>query len=430
MTAGDWWTLGAVLVLIVLAGVFAASEIALSRIGRVHALHLSEEGKRGSGYLVRISHDPARFLNPVLVATLACHILGTTLATTVAVRNLGGAGEWVASAVMTSTIFVFAESAPKTFTILNTDRVGLALAPVIYGLGRVLHPVARLLVGISNVLLPGKGLPQGPFMTEDEIRQIVDQAEEEAVIEEQEREMIHSIFEMGDTVVREVMVPRPDMVVVQANRPIREAMDLAIRKGFSRIPVYEGEPDDIVGVVLAKDLFKALRRGRDGDVTVREAMRDAYFVPETIRVSDLLRTMQQQNVHLVICVDEYGDVAGLASLEDVLEEIVGEITDEYDIEEPNIMPVDERRWRVNAKMPIRELNELLDTELPEDQEWDTVGGLVASILGKIPDEGEELTYEGLGFRAERVQRRRIGTLLVTRLEQPETAEDASGDGHV
>jgi CBS domain containing-hemolysin-like protein len=414
MTSGDLWSLFWVALLVIAAAAFAASEAAVVRMTRVRAMALADEGKRGANFLVRITQDPARYLNPVLFATLACHVIGTTLATTVAVRHLGSAGEWVTTAVLTSILFVFAESMPKTYAILRTDAAALRLAPLIYGLGRALYPLARGLVGISNVILPGKGLPKGPFMSEDEIRRIVDVAESEEVIERQEREMIHSIFEFGDTVVRNVMTPRPDMIVVKADTSVREAMDLAIDHGFSRIPVFDDEPDNIVGVVYAKDLFKALRRNEDDGKTVRDVMREPFFVPETMRVSDLLRDMQAKHMHMAIVVDEYGDVAGLVTLEDLLEEIVGEITDEYDVEESRIMPVGDG-WLVQGKMPIWELNELIGSDLPEDEEWQTVGGLVSAALGRIPEPGDEVTFHGFNFRVDKVQRRRIGSVLVRRV---------------
>ena len=414
MSTGDWWSIFFVFLLVIGAAAMAASEAAVVRMTRVRAMALADEGRRGAHLLVRITQDPARYLNPVLFATLACHVIGTTLATAVAVRHLGNAGEWVASAVLTSILFVFAESMPKTFAILRTDSVSLTLAPLIYGLGRLLYPLAKALVGISNVILPGKGLPRGPFMTEDEIRRIVDVAESEEVIEEQEREMIHSVFEFGDTVVRNVMTPRPDMIVVEAKTPVREAMDIAIDHGFSRIPVHQDEPDNIVGVVYAKDLFRALRRSEDGDKTAADFMREPYFVPETMKVSDLLRNMQTKRMHQAIVVDEYGDVAGLVTLEDLLEEIVGEITDEYDVEESPIMPIGDG-WMVQGKMPIWELNELIGSDLPEDEEWQTVGGLVAAALGRIPEPGDDVTFHGFNFRVEKVQRRRIGAVYVRRV---------------
>jgi CBS domain containing-hemolysin-like protein len=416
VSPGEWWTLGGVAFLIVLAAFFAAAETAFSRLTRVHAMHLEEQKRLWARFAVSITQDPARYVTPVLLCTLTCHVLGTTLATTIAVRHLGNAGEWVATAILTSVIFVFAESAPKTFAIQHTDRVVLPLGPIIYGIGRALYPLSRLLIGVANLVLPGKGLARGPFMSEQEIRHIVDVAEEEEVIEEGEREMIHSIFELGDTVVREVMVPRPDMIVVEAHEPIRKAMDMAIEHGFSRIPVFDGEPDRIVGVVYAKDLFRALTRaGRQEKVS--ELMREAHFVPDSKKVGHLLREMQQKKVHMAIVVDEYGDVAGLATLEDLIEEIVGEISDEYDVEEPNFVPLGHNAWRVKARMTIGEVNDLLETQLP-DEEWDTVGGLVAGVLGRLPDEGDEAIYDGITFRAEKVTGRRIDTVLITRLQEP------------
>jgi len=424
VTTSDWWKLFFVAILVVGAAVMAASEGAVVRMTRVRALSLADEKRRGAQFLVRITQDPARYLNPVLVATLACHVVGTTLATTVAVRHLGNAGEWVASAVLTSILFVFAESMPKTYAIIRTDQVSLALAPLIYGLGRLLYPLAKGLVGISNVILPGKGLPRGPFMSEDEIRRIVDVAESEEVIEEQEREMIHSVFEFGDTVVRNVMTPRPDMIVVEAKTPVREAMDLAIDQGFSRIPVYRDEPDNIVGVVYAKDLFRALRRNEDTGKSVADAMREPYFVPETMKVSDLLRNMQTKRMHMAIVADEYGDVAGLVTLEDLLEELVGEITDEYDVEESPILQLGDG-WLVQGKTPIWELNENIGADLPDDEEWQTVGGLVAMVLGRIPEPGDEVVFHGFSFRVEKVQRRRIVSVFVRRVSDEARLEQVA-----
>lgn len=422
MSSGDWLTIAGIAVLIVLSAVLAGAETAFSKLTRVHAIHLEEEGKRFARFAVSITEDPARYINPVLLAMLATHVLGTAIAASVAIRHLHEAGEWIATVVMTTVLFIFAEAAPKTSALQHTDAWVLPLSPFVYWVGRALYPVTRLLIGVANVILPGKGLKRGPFMSEREIRHIVDVAESEEVIEEQEREMIHSIFELGDTRVREVMVPRPDMIVVEANTTLQAAMDTAIRHGFSRIPVYENEPDNVMGVVYAKDLFKALRQSSQAPTTLKDLTREAYFVPETMRVSDILREMQKRKVHMAIVADEYGDVAGLVTLEDVLEEIVGEITDEYDVEETPILTVSENSWRVQAKVPIWEFNELVDAKLPQDEEWTSIGGLVAMALAKIPEAGDEVTYDGYLFRVERVHRRRIGTVLVQRIEDEQRPE--------
>jgi CBS domain containing-hemolysin-like protein len=239
-------------------------------------------------------------------------------------------------------------------------------------------------------------------------------AADEETIEEEEKEMIHSIFEFGDTVVREVMVPRPDMVMVEKRTPLREVIAEMLEHGFSRMPAYDKEPDKIVGLVYAKDVMRRLHNGRRQGTTLKDLLRPAMFVPESKKVAELLREMQTKRTHMAIVVDEYGDVAGLVTLEDLLEEIVGEIQDEYDREEPQVEPVDERTLRVNGRMPIDEVSELLDVQLP-DTEWDTVGGLMAGLLGKVPKRGEEVVFNGLSFRAERIQGRRIAKVLITRL---------------
>ena len=420
MNGGDWLTLVIIGFLIVVAGIFAAAETSFSRLTRVHALHLEEQGKRFAKFAAAITEDPPRYINPVLLATLTCHVLGSTLAATLAIRIFHDAGEWIATIAMTTVLFVFAEAAPKTSALQHTDSWVLPLAPIVYGLGRALYPLTRALIGLANVIMPGKGLKRGPFMSEGEIRHIVDVAEKESVIEEEEREMIHSIFELGDTRVREVMVPRPDMIVVEVNTTVQAAADVAIRNGYSRIPVYENEPDNIVGVVYAKDLFRALRRGEERERPLRELMREAYFVPESMPVSDLLKEMQKRKVHMAIVADEYGDVAGLVTLEDLLEEIVGEITDEYDVEESMVVKVREDAWRVQGKVPIWEFNETVGSEIPQEEEYTSVGGLVATALGKMPEPGDEVTYDGFRFRVERVNQRRIASILVERVTPPAT----------
>jgi CBS domain containing-hemolysin-like protein len=239
-------------------------------------------------------------------------------------------------------------------------------------------------------------------------------AVEEQQIEEEEKEMIHSIFEFGDTVVREVMVPRPDMVAVEEDMKLKQVLTVMLKRGFSRLPVYEESIDNIAGIVYAKDVMRRLHNGRSRrEPTAGSIARDAFVIPESKKIAELLREMQQRKTHMAIVVDEFGDVAGLVTMEDLLEEIVGEIADEYDRGEPLVEPVDDNTMRVNARMAIDELSELVGVELP-DTEWDTVGGLMAGLLGKVPSRGEEVKVHGLTFRADKVQGRRIAKVLVTK----------------
>ena len=409
--------------LLLVAAFLAMAETAIARMSRVKALHLAQERKRGADALVKVVEDPAPYMNVVLLLTLLSHITATVLATTLALRRSADAGEAIATVVMTVAIFVFAELTPKTYTVQFTDRAALIVGPPVFFLGRLLRPIGNLLLLVSNglmVLLPGRPLPKGPFISEEEIRHLVDIAEEEEEIEEEERELIHSIFEFGDTVVREVMVPRPDMVAIRADASVDEALKTIIDAGYSRIPIYEGDTDNIIGVLYAKDLLKRVHEGKE-NVKLSSLGRAPTFVPEQKKVSELLREMQDQRVHMAIVVDEYGGTAGLFTIEDLIEEIVGEIVDEYDKEEPLVEPIDENTIRVDAKLPIDEVNELLDVELPHD-EWDTVGGLVFGLTGRVPVAGEKVRYDSLEFTTERVTGRRIQKVVIARLPEPvETA---------
>ena len=316
-------------------------------------------------------------------------------------------------------IFVFAEAMPKTWAVQHAERAALASAPLVTALVKFppVRWISSALIWLSNAFLPGKGIKQGPYVSEQELLAMADAAASQDVIEREERTLIHSIIDFGDTVVREVMVPRPDMVVVGSTAKVDDVIEIAIAAGFSRIPVYGQGIDDIAGIVFIKDLMKSEREGRTTD-PVSTIMREAYFVPETKRVSELMREMQATKFHQAIVVDEYGGTAGLVTLEDLIEELVGEIEDEYDVEEPPIERLDDGDVRVAARMPIGEVNELLDAELPEG-DWDTVGGLVYGLLGHVPTEGETVDCDRRRLTAERVQGRRIGRVRISQVAVPE-----------
>jgi CBS domain containing-hemolysin-like protein len=418
VTGTEWFEVFLVILLILATGFCAAAESAITRSNRVRALRLQEEKRRGANALVRIVYDPAPYVNVILLLTLLGTIGGTTLATSLAVRHFHRVGEVVSTIIMTVLLFVFAEVTPKTFAIQQTDRAALRVAPIVVWLRRALGPVATFLLRFANVIMPGRGLPEGPFVTEQEIRAYAEVASEESEIEEGEKELIHSIFEFGDTIAREVMVPRPDIVAIEHDKTLRDVQALVLAEGYSRIPVYREDLDEVVGIVFAKDVLKALHQG-DHDMPLVDIVREAHFVPESKKVADLLREMQREKFHVALVTDEYGSVSGLVSLEDLLEELVGEITDEYDQEEPELERVGDDLFRVSGKASIDDVNELLDAELP-DEEWDTVAGLVLDLFGRIPKGGEGVEFKGLRFTAEEVQGRRIAKVLIAR--QPVRAE--------
>jgi CBS domain containing-hemolysin-like protein len=426
LTTTDVWTLVVVVLLTAIATFLAAAETSLTRMSRARAMHLVEEQRRGARQLLALVDQPARFLNLVLLLVLVVQFFATALFTSVLSRLVGGGlGVAIAATAMTILTFIFAEVAPKTYAVQQTDRAALAVAPFVYVLTRlpVLGPLTRLLIAIGNVVTPGKGLKSGPFVSEEEIRAMVDEAERDEVIEEEEREMIHSIFEFGDTILREVMVPRPDMVAVPVTMSLQEVLELILRSGFSRIPVYQRDIDDVVGLAYAKDVLRRLHDGQ-ADKPLVDILRPAPFMPESMRAAECLREMRRRKSHMVIVIDEYGGTAGLVTIEDLLEEIVGEIADEYDLEEPNIEPLPDGDYRVNARLGIDEVNELLDVELPST-EWDSIAGLLFNLVGGVPREGQEVEFQGLRLRAERVQGRRIGRVRIHRLSPPEGVEDAA-----
>jgi CBS domain containing-hemolysin-like protein len=320
--------------------------------------------------------------------------------------------------------FVLVGVGPRTVGRQHAYTVALITAGITRWLGRALGPLARLLIVIGNAVTPGQGFREGPFATQVELRELVDLAEQRGVVEHDEREMIHSVFELGDTIVREVMVPRTEIVWIESTKTARQALALALRSGFSRIPVVGENADDVVGVVYLKDLVR--RTLSDQPAAVSEVMRSAEFVPEFKPVDELLKEMQARRIHIAIVVDEYGGTAGLVTIEDILEEIVGEIADEYDVERPPVEHLQDGQVRVTARLPVQDLGELFEVDLP-DGDIETVGGLMAQALGRVPIPGTTVTVEGLVLTAENAggRRNRIDTVLVRRAEPKITEEEPS-----
>lgn len=427
LTGADVAMIAAIVVLLVLSTLLAVAETGLTRMSRSKAQALCEEGRPGAERLLTLVRHPERFLNPVLLAVLVCQLVQATLTGIVANRLFGAVGVGVATFFNVVVVFVLAEAAPKTWAIQHPERAALLSVRPVAALVSFwpLRMLSRGLIGLTNVILPGKGLKEGPFVSTEELLAMADAAVEGEVIEAEERKLIEQIIEFGDTIVREVMVPRPDMVAVPADMRVADAMEVVLLNGYSRLPVYAGSIDDIVGIVYAKDLMRADRDGQ-ADREVGSLVRPAHFVPETKRISELLTEMQAEQYHMAIVVDEYGGTAGLVTLEDLIEELVGEIVDEFDREEPMIEPVAGGGVRVNARMPVDEVNELLHAELPEG-DWDSIGGLLLHLLGHIPVNGESAEVDGFTLRAERVQGRRIGRVRIEPVRVPEPGgQDGSG----
>lgn len=418
-TSSDAFGLGAVLVLIGFSAFLGLAETSLTRVSSIRMMAMAEDGSSGAKRVLRLIDQPAKFLNVILLVTLVVQFGAATITTAVMEHIFGNFMITVATVILTVVTFIFAESMPKTFAIQHPERVATAVAPVVAALTLVFYPLARVMVAISNVILPGKGYPEGAFVSEREIRTMVDSAASTEV-EAGERKMIHSIFEFGDTVVREVMTPRPDMVAVEASTTLDEVMRVIVEEGYSRIPVYRGGTDSIEGLIYAKDVLRRIHENGES-VAAEEIARPAHFVPEQKKLAELLREMQEQKYHMAIVVDEHGGTAGIVTLEDLLEEIVGEIVDEYDVEEPYLVTLSDDAVRARGALSIDDLNEELGLELPSD-EWDTVGGLVLNLAGQVPEEGEVISFGGLEFRIERVVERRILSVVISGLAALAAAE--------
>ena len=386
------WMVACVVALVVLGTVLAMAEASISRMTRVRAAALKEEGRSNAALLEAIELEPAPYLNSIYLAVMLAQNGSAILVARVADHYFDDLGITLVSVAFTLAYFIVVEAMAKTFGILHSDRAALALAPIVWVLGRMLAWPTRVLIGIANVLLPGKGLRQGPFVSQQDIRSMAEVGHEEGVIEETEKDMIHSIFAFGDTLVREVMVPRPDVVAVAAEQTVAEAMDVVLNNKFSRLPVSRADLDHVIGILHEKDILAALYSDRR-QTPITELVRPAHFVPETSRAAALLRRMQREQFHMAIVVDEHGSTSGLVTLENLLEELVGNIADEHDVdEEKEIERLGDGAYRVDASVSIRELNDLLGTEVPRER-WNTVGGLMFGVLGTIPTQGESVALD-------------------------------------
>ncbi|MGW5750063.1 hemolysin family protein [Nocardia rhamnosiphila] len=407
-------------------GVFAAVDSALNTLSPARLDDMARSDRPGAVRLGRIVDDRPRYVNLMVLLRILCEITATVLLAAALSSFLdSGWALLVTAVVMVLVSYVVIGVGPRTLGRQHAYTISLAAGLPLQFIGALLGPVSRLLILLGNAITPGKGFRNGPFASEIELREVVDMARERGVVADDERRMIQSVFELGDTAARAVMVPRTEMVWIEADKSVAQAMSLAVRSGHSRIPVIGENVDDILGVVYLKDLVPYADRGRS--VRVREVMRDAVFMPDSKPLDDLLDEMQRRRNHMALLVDEYGGIAGLVTIEDVLEEIVGEIADEYDTDEtPPIEEIDPGRFRVSARLPIADLGELYGLPIDEE-EVDTVGGLLAHELGRVPLPGAEVVAHGLELRgeggADARGRVRVHTVVVGRASEHNTETD-------
>jgi CBS domain containing-hemolysin-like protein len=410
-------------VLVLAAGAFAMADAALGTVSRARVEGLHRQGRAGTRQLLQVLADRPRHVNLLLLLRMGCELSATVLVTAVCLRLIQQ--DWLAVLVagvsMLVVSYVFVGVGPRTIGRQHPYAVGTVVAGPVHVLGRILGPLSRLLILVGNAIIPGKGFREGPFSSEVELRELVDMAQERGVVDEGEREMIHSVFELGDTIAREVMVPRTEIVWIEQSKSLRQALALSLRTGYTRVPVIGESVDDVLGVVNLKDLVRTSVEGggaayTDNQPVVSELMKPATFIPDSKPLADLLREMQLSRNHMAIVVDEYGGTAGLLTIEDILEEIVGEITDESDTDDrPPVEHLPDGTVRVSARLPVDDLDALFGTEL-DQHDVETVGGLLAQRLGRVPLPGTEAEIAGLRMRAEGGKdergRMRVTTVLV------------------
>jgi len=424
-----WLQLIILIIALILAATASAAETALTSVSRIKLKNLVEEGDQKAIEIERLLAQPNVFLSTILIVNNVAVIVASSMSTVLALRFSANFGELIATILISLVVLIFCEITPKTAAVQNPLRWARAFVNPVRGAAWLLRPVVWSLSVITNGLvrlLGGQMKRRGPFVTEEELRLLVTVGEEEGVLEEEETEMIHSIFEFADTPVREVMIPRIDMVTLESDVTVDEAVDLALQGGFSRIPVYEGTIDNIIGVLYTKDMLKQLREEHNS-LPIRDLVRPAYFVPETKKLDDLLREIRQRRTHMAIIVDEYGSVAGLVTIEDLVEEIVGDIRDEYDREENLYEQVNQYEYIIDAKISIDEFNELLETDL-QNADYDTLGGFLYAQLDKIPVTGDTITFKGLKFTVLATRGRRITKVRVEREHTPATSTGSMQQG--
>ena len=385
----------------ILAAFFIAGRTAIIKTSESRVEQLRREDVKGIERLQKVISEKAKHVAVLQLVALALTSAGGVLLTFVFIEsNLDLNSALILAIIVVSLVgFIVLGVAPETLGKQKSDRISLIAAPVALTIKPIIWPIAKFLVAIGNALTPGKGFKEGPFATAEDLRDLVDQAEEADVIEDEERQMIHSVFELGDTVAREVMVPRTEMVWIEADKTVRQGLSLALRSGFTRIPVISENLDNVVGIAYVKDLAKRVHDNPNSEVNekVEDHLRKATFVPENKTADDLLKQMQRDQIHMAIVVDEYGGTAGIITIEDILEEIVGEIADEYDGNETEeIEWLDEKKARISARLHVEDFAEQFESEFTEEEieDVDSIGGLIAKHLGRVPIPGSTITVPG------------------------------------
>lgn len=399
------------IILLILSGFFSGSEVALISLTKLRAKQMLDKKKIGAVFINKLKSNPQRMLATILIGNNIANVGASALATAIMIGIFENYAVGIATGVMTLLILVFGEITPKSIAAKNNELVSQMVAAPIWYLGVILAPILNILDKFLNKVFNILGIKsQEKVITEEDIMSIVRTAEEEGSIKEIEKRMIKRIFEFDDITVGEVETPRRDMVMIESKLKVMDTMKVFLKKKHTRMPVYEKNKDNIVGIVHIKDLIKHAQ-GKNKNKSVSKIMYKPYFVPEVKKISDLLRQFQKRKEHMAIVVDEHGSITGLVTMEDTLEEIVGEIMDETDMIDPNIREIGKSTWLIKGKTDIDEINEKLDMKL-KGKGYDTFSGFLLKRTGKIPTEGDEITYKRFIFKIEEIVDHRISKVKV------------------
>ncbi len=426
MDSGDAIQLLILVILIVLSAFFSSAETSLTTANRIRIMNLAEEGSKRAAMVLKVVDDSGKMLSAILIGNNIVNILASSLATVLATRLLGNKGVGIATGVLTLLILVFGEITPKTLATIHSEKIALMYAPAIYYIMIILTPVIfiinKLSLGFLKLLRVDPN-SKSDTMTENELRTIVDVSHEEGVIESEERQMINNVFDFGDSLAKDIMVPRVDMIFAHVDATREELIEIFKKEKFTRLPVYEETTDDVIGILNIKDL---LLYENGMEFHVRDILRNAYFTYEYKKTSELMIDMKQDSNNLAIVLDEYGATAGLITLEDLLEEIVGEIRDEYDEDEKNLIrKLSEREYLIEGSMKLDDVNDALGLSF-SSKDYDSIGGLIIELLDRLPEKHEAVTTEnGIRLEVENIDKNRIDTVRLTIPEKEET-EEAEG----
>jgi len=406
------WQIIVLIILLVLSGIFSAAETGLMSLSKIRIRHMVDENIKGAELVKKLVENPNKLLSAILVGNNVANIAASAIATSIAIDFFGDTGVGIATGIMTLLVLIFGEITPKSMAAKNSEKVSLKVARFISVITKLLGPIITILMYITNLIIGifgGKVDKDQPFITEEELRTMVDVSHEEGVLEGEEKEMIYNVFEFGDSQVKDIMVPRTDIVSIDIDSSYEEVINIFKEEHFSRIPVYQESIDNIVGTLYVKDLLLSENTGED--FSVKKYMREPYYTYEFKKITELFEEMRKKRVAMAVVLDEYGGTAGIVTMEDLVEEIVGDIGDEYDELENEIEVVKEDEYVVHGTTKIELVNDMIGTNI-ESEDFDSIGGFVIGQLGRFPIEGETVEYNNIKFIVEDVDRNRIKKMRI------------------